>query len=175
METTNKILLIAALTIATAYSASDGKLGETSTGKLNIALEKGDEVKISGLSDVNFGEVTQAPNDKFVDVCIYSTSGSYDVTATSANPQGNDYRLASKDRKKFIKYDLEWKSGANGSGGSDLNNGKSSKKFTNANTKSQNCGGKKNARLFVEIDSGSFKNASSGAYSDVLTVVVSPR
>lgn len=167
--------LITSLIIGSAFSFVDGTTGSSSQGSINIDLNKGDQVRISSLADVDFGAVVSAPNDLFIDVCVYSTTGSYDITANSSNPNGNSFRLANAGATSFITYDLEFNNAASGVGGTDLNNAVTSGAFGNANTVADDCGGVDNARLFVEINAGSFNSAPSDAYSDVLTLVVTPR
>lgn len=163
------------LASSVSFAAIDGTPGGTSQGQLDVNLNKGNEVRISNLTDVNFGGQTSAPADKFIDVCLYSTTGSYDITATSNYGSGNTFRLANAGATNFINYDLEWNDQALGTAGQDLQNGTTSPKFNNANTSQNDCGGGVNSRLFVEISGGSFNNAPAGSYSDTLTLVVSPR
>ncbi len=160
---------------ATSFGASDGNLDHTSNGNILINISKGYKVGISGFSDINFGDVTKTPEDKFIDVCIYSTTGSYDVTPTSENPHGSQFQLSNADKTDYIKYRIEWNNTASGDGGTKLNSGSTSPRFSGANTSSEDCDGNKNARLFVAINNRSFTSASSGTYSDTLTLVVSPR
>ncbi len=175
MNANKLVTLTCILTTFSVIAASDGSFGDTSTGSLNLNLTKGNQVQLSGLSDISFGTVTSAPSDKFIDVCVYSSTGSYDVTATSSNPSGTDFRLANLGKTSFIVYNVTWNDSASGNGGTDLNNSHASTKFNNADTTTPDCGGSKNARMFVQIHTPTFNTATSGIYSDVLTLVVSPR
>jgi hypothetical protein len=67
-----------------AYAATQGTLGATSTGSANISITKSVQAQISDISDMTVanwsigdGAVTLTSN-----VCVYSSTGSYRVTAT---------------------------------------------------------------------------------------------
>lgn len=157
-----------------AFSATDGTNGLTSSGQLTVGVTKGNEVRISGLSDVNFGANNALPTSRFIDVCIYSTTGSYNVTPTSLNGSNSTFRTTNVSTTNYINYDIAWNNAATGASGSDLNNSVTSNNFTGANTTQNDCSGGKNARIFFSIDSTSFSSAPSGAYSDTLTLVIAP-
>ena len=158
-----------------SQAATDGTAGNTSTGNLDINLTKGNEVRISNLQDVNFGGNNSAPSQQFIDVCVYSTTGSYRITASSASGTGNTFRMANSGSTQFITYDLDYNDEALGTSGADLNNSSLSSVFTGADQVNDDCGGGVNGRLFVQVSGSSFNQASSGSYSDTLTLVVSPQ
>lgn len=175
----SKIIMSSCLLVAAfssqSFAAAQGGVGTTSTGSLNINVTKLNQVKISNLQDINFGAQASSPSKTSQDVCIYSTSGSYDITASSANANGSTFRLASGSNSSTIMYVVEWKDSNSGTSGNNLQSGITSNKFNNANQNSQNCNGSNNARLFVELNQGNFTGAPAGTYSDVLTLVVSPQ
>lgn len=174
MMSTVALLAIASHS-SVALGATDGVIGNTSTGTVDINIVKGNAVRISNLQDINFGGTNSTPAQQFIDVCVYSTTGSYDITATSGNGLGNNFRLGNAGLTEFITYDVDFNNVASGTTGTDLNNAVTSNAFTGADQLQDDCGGSVNARMFVQINNGSFNAASSGSYSDTLTLVVSPQ
>lgn len=152
----------------------DGERGNSSTATSEITLEKASEVRISNLSDINFGSNVTSPDARHTDVCIYSSTGSYDVTASSGAGQGSKFYLSNGAGAK-IEYDVEWNDEASGNSGQNLNHGQVSNEQSGANTSQHDCGGSVNARMFVEVKESSFRSAPADNYSDTLTLVVSPR
>lgn len=67
-------------------AASQGTTGNTSTGTANISITKSVQARISDINDMTLSNWT--PGDGAVtlhsDVCIYSSTGSYKVTATGS-------------------------------------------------------------------------------------------
>jgi spore coat protein U-like protein len=173
------MLLRALLTFTLLHSvliaATDGTVGTSSTGDLDISMTKGDEVRISNLSNINFGSNNNTPAGQTLDVCIYSSTGSYDITATSSNGNGTTFRLANGGASSFIEYDVQWNNTASGNNGTDLNNAVTSGVFTGANTTQNDCGGGVNSRLFVDVVNSSFNAAPSDNYTDTLTLVITPQ
>lgn len=170
--------LIALLTMTltfTAFAAQDGDVGSTSRGTMGVSINKGDEVRISNLRDVDFGEQTSAPSERSIEVCVYSTTGKYDITASSASGDGDDFRMANNNNTEFIEYDLQWAHNTSANSGQDLDNGETSNQMTQADRNDSDCDDDTNARLFVEVDEDSFNDATAGSYTDTLTLVVSPR
>lgn len=158
-----------------AQAATDGATGSTSSGNIEVRVTKGDEVRISNLQDVDFGAVNSTPANKFIDFCIYSTTGSYDVTPTSNYGSGNQFQMANAGATEYIEYDLQWNNAATGTSGVGLNNAVTSNTFTTPNTTQNDCGGGVNTRMFVEVNNQDFNAATSGTYTDVLTIVITPQ
>ena len=78
---------IAALS-AGAFAANDGALGFTSQGDVDINLVINDEVRISGMTDINlnFSGTDVTGNTS---VCIYrNTAATYEITATGSGTAG---------------------------------------------------------------------------------------
>lgn len=85
---TRTTLITAAILATQAHAATDGTLGLSSTGSLNISLTAQPaplaQIRISGLTDVNFGSVqtgqTPAPITQS-NICVYMTlPGTYSIT-----------------------------------------------------------------------------------------------
>lgn len=167
-------LLIALMVSTGAHAATDGTAGISSTGDLDVSLNKADFVRITNLTDINFGTVATTPSKQSIDVCIYSTTGSYTITPSSGNASGADFRMANGGLTSFITYDVEWNNAASGTSGTSLDHSTTSSTFTGANTSSETCGGGANSRLFINVDNTSFSAAPVSAYTDTLTLVVAP-
>lgn len=164
---------LAALGASLAYAASQGTLGTTSTGTIQINASKTSAVMISGLADITFPASSTTPAPASQTACLYSTTGSYTIQATSGNAQGLQFRL--KDGgTDYIKYSTDWFNATTGGTDTSLNSGQTSGTISGANTTSTNCGGGTNARVQITIDSTTFGSAPTGAYNDTLTLLVSP-
>lgn len=176
MKKTAAISILVALVSNVALAATQGTVGSTSTGTSVVSISKGHQVRISDIADFAFGAQTSTPAKANDNICIYSTSGSYDVTAQSANASGTDFRMANVGASSFVTYTVEWNNAASGTSGTALLNAVTSSAFTGAHTTSNNCGGSTNSRLFVQVDNTSFTSAPSGvAFTDTLTLVVAPQ
>ena len=117
----NGLVVLGALMLSTtATAATDGTLGLTSTGTTDISIIKGDTAQITGLADMVMAPWTTgdpAPVDSTT-ACVYTSTGAYQVTPTSANGAGAQFRMA--DGGNFLVYDVNWN---DGSGNVNLNNG----------------------------------------------------
>ena len=166
------LIAIAGNTIA----ATDGNLGATSTGTVDINVDVGTQVRITGLSDMtgNFyvaGDITDSTS-----ACIYRNSGAdYEITATSSFGVGTDFFLEDGATNQVL-YDVEFD---DGSGLTDLNNGVTDSSFTGADQISETCvGGGPNATIAItipELGVNGLAAATDGLYTDVLSIEVAPR
>lgn len=183
-ETTKKLLatvcvvaLAAApmMTVYKAQAATDGTLGATSTGLLNLSVTKDARVKISDLGDLTRSAWEEGNGDVNLSdtVCVYSTraNGGYKV-----NPQGSGaasaFTLA--NGSNLMPYAVAWADSASGTAAA-LSANTLSAAFQNASTSSPTCiGGGNNARLDVKITAAAMTAAVDGTYNGVLTLIVSP-
>lgn len=111
-----KLALIASvLTISgSALAATDGVFTTTgsTTGSSVVSITKQDGVALIGVADMAFAAAasinatTAAKND---DVCVFSSTGGYSVTATSQNdPAGPLFNLESATAATTIGYTMTW-------------------------------------------------------------------
>lgn len=165
-----------------AMAAVQGSLGAISTGSVNISITKSVQAQISNLTDmvvanwsVGDGAVQLTSN-----ACIYSSTGSYKVTASGSGPMAA-FSIASG--VNTIPYTVAWNAGGAGAllnTGTALNTNVQSTNFANANTTSATCGGggaaNDTARVIVNISSANMEAASSSnvAYTGTLTLMVAP-
>ena len=166
----------------TGLAATQGSLGSTSTGVANISITKSVQAQISDLTDmalshwsIGDGAVTLSTN-----VCVYSSTGNYKVTATGSGLVGA-YTINSG--LNFIPYSVTWNAGGAGSlasTGTSLTAGLQSSSFGNASISSATCsgGGASNdtARLVVGITSSAMDSAASSAtpYTGSITMLITP-
>ena len=76
------------------FAFSDGPLGLTSAGTTIVSITKGDVAQITGMGDIALppwiaGAVAGATTS-----CVYTTTGAYQVTASSGFTSGVDFRLS---------------------------------------------------------------------------------
>jgi hypothetical protein len=172
-----KIVLGAALIsmISTpAFAATDGTLGTTSQGDLDITLTIQDLVRISGLADATFGNYAGSGdlNDN-QDICVYrnDAAGQYTVTATAVEGAftiddggGND-----------IAYNVYFNDVTGTTGEVALSYNTASATQSGANTSTDDCSvGGDSANVHVELLEANLLAAPSGAYSGTLVLTVAP-
>ena len=174
---TKNILAIIVLTgflAGSAIAAIQGTLGTTSQGSVTINASKANSVMISGLADITFpGSATTVPAKINQSACIYSTSGTYTIQATSGNPLSTIFRLKN-GTANYINYAVSWVNATTAGTAIPLNSGAASLPLTGANTTSTSCASGTNARFEVTIDSATFLAAPAGGYTDTLTLVLAP-
>ena len=174
-----QILLFLAIVIlqpiAILNAATQGVAGASSSGDavIRMGIVAVDELRISGINDADFGiwngnnNITR--ND---DVCVYSNSTLYQITATGDGPSGYQLVSAAGDT---IDYQVRWNdvSGTN-RGGSNLTSGVALTDQTGADQLSTNCSGGNNARIRIRILSSQFDANAPGLYTGTLTILVEP-
>jgi hypothetical protein len=159
-------------------------VGPTSTVSLLIIITSGNFALLTDLNDFPLGlwgggDVTGADN-----VCVYrnAATGQYTVTASSANAAGGVFRLSDAG-VNFVPYQVGWTdvTGSNfaastcvGGGGPCAGSGVASAVQTGANPTSTNCGGATNATLSLSILGANLTAVPGGAYTDTLTILISP-
>lgn len=178
----SSLMLMALLFTTPVLAATQGTLGATSTGTVNISITKSVQAQISDLSDMTLSNwsVGDSAVTLFSNACIYSSTGSYKVTATGSG-SGNAFTVASG--ANTVPYTVTWNAGGTGNlanTGTSLTTNVQSTNFTNANTTSATCsgGGSSNdtARVVVNITQANMNSAvsSSTPYTGTLTMLISP-
>ncbi len=165
-----------------AKAATQGTLGATSTGTANISITKSVQAQISDLSDMTLSSwsIGQGAVTLYSNVCIYSSTGNYKVTATGSG-SSNAYTIASGSNT--MPYSVVWNAGGAGSlasTGTSLTTNVQSASFANASTASATCsgGGSANdtARVVVNIANSDISAAASSStpYTGTLTMLITP-
>ncbi|MFK7860423.1 MAG: hypothetical protein AB8B64_16510 [Granulosicoccus sp.] len=161
------ILIIAlAMQMKTAFAATDGLLGSESEATTVISFIKQNSVRISGLDDINLGtRASLTTSEQYTEnICVYSSTGAYAVTATSAN---GAFELRSENGPDTILYRLQWVSG----NAQDLVPAVSVGGFI-GDVSDIDCAGSQNASIRIIVSKTSFNSADPGIYSDTLVLLV---
>jgi alanine-alpha-ketoisovalerate/valine-pyruvate aminotransferase len=107
------IAIIASLTTVTGYAmaGANGSQGATSSGKVNLNMGKPNVVRITDLDDINLGTAStlKATVSASDDVCVFSSTGGYNITITSAN---GAFELEDGNTTTKIPYNIDWTAGA---------------------------------------------------------------
>ncbi len=165
-----------------ALSAMQGDVGPTSTGSAEISIKKADQARISGIQDLVIADwsIGDGPVKVSSDICIYSSTGSYRVTATGSG-SGSSFKITSGSNT--LDYTVTWNSGGAGGlndSGVSLTAGAQSATLPNATTTSSDCNGggpaNSTARVIVGVTEPDMIAAASSStpYTGTLTMVVAP-
>jgi hypothetical protein len=156
----------------TALAASDGALDLTSTGDTIVSITKGDVAQITGMGDIGLAPWTngQPAPAGLTSACVFSSTTNYQVTATSANTGGTNFRLRDGGTN-FIVYTVQWNDG-NGGGPAAVAGGTPLTARVGSNV--AGCGGTTPAQVLVAITNGAMNGAAVSSYSDTLTLVIAP-
>lgn len=171
-----KGLIVAGAFIATGsvIAATQGTLGVTSTGTVDISVGVGDQIQITALADIIGPYVPGSDFTGSSPACVYRNGGSgdFDLTITSANGSGTDFRL--NDAGTFVIYDVTFNDSLSGAVNMDngvLNN----TSFTNADTTSTTCSSAPQSTLAINVPDANLGAVGPGTYTDTLTILVAPR
>jgi len=172
MKTLTRYVALAVLGGASsvAFSATDGSLAATSTGDFDINLTLGSLIQISSLDDMTLTYTPGAAATNTESFCVYTNaaSGTYEVTASSANENAGAFRLANGGN--FIPYTLEYDTVTLTSSATNDNGGAG---FA-ANTAAADCGGAEPVDAVVTAAEADILAVPSGTYSDTVTLLVEP-
>lgn len=140
------------------------------------ALAASNKVRITDLSDVNFGIVANLAVDAIRNqsVCLYadtSTNG-YNITASGTGP-GGAFELSSGPRT--MSYEVQWSSSSGQGSGTQLaSNVPLTGQVSGAIHQTCNNGPATSASLIILLRSTDLSSATAGAYYGTLTLVVGP-
>lgn len=132
------------------------------------------KVRITNLSDVNFGLISnlQADARRAQNVCLFSnsTGGRYSVTATGSGT-GSAFTLT--NGANSLAYEVEWSDQSGQTSGTSLSPAVASVGRVSAATQQTcNSGPATSASLIVILRSSALTQAREGSYSGSLTLVV---
>jgi hypothetical protein len=141
------------------------------------ATAASNNVRISQLSDVAFGLITDASADasSSQSLCVYSNSGTdgYNVRAIGSGG-GGAFTLASGSSS--LAYDVQWSSAPGQSAGTALSpNVALTGQVSGARQQTCNSGPSSSASLIVIIRSSALASAEAGSYGGSLTLVIGPQ
>ncbi|MCC6220583.1 MAG: hypothetical protein IT291_04995 [Deltaproteobacteria bacterium] len=176
MKRTGKALVVAILLVAftsQANAATDGTLGTTSTGDLDITVTIPDLVMISGFVDIAFGvyggtgDLTSNQN-----LCVYrnATAGQYTITATSA-----EGAFQVEAGALTLAYSVYFNDVTGTAGEIALVYNTATVTQSGANTTIADCSvGGDSANVHVTITEANLQAAEPGAYSGTLILLATP-
>lgn len=173
-----KLALVASFVFASAsgiaVAATDGILGLTSTGTSIVTIIKENAVQITNVGDIDLGTHSTLAADEAGsdDVCVFGSTGTYNVTMTSTNGVGGLFALASG--ADSVPYTVSYTGNGTPAAAPIVSGTKILTNFT-SDTGSLNCGGSTNANFGVTVPAVSFNAAAPGTYTDTLTLLVEPQ
>jgi len=154
-----------------ATAATDGQLGTTSTGNLNVTLGVPDMVKITDLDDINLGTFSGANMTGADDVCVYHNgAATYNVTI-SGTGAGGAFALKDASGLNTIPFSVTY------GDGSSVQVATPSVVLTNrqnASTTSVSCNSGTNATLSVNVLAVDAAASPVGTYNETVTLLVAP-
>ena len=153
-------------------AATDGSFGLVSQATTEVSIIRGETAQASGLEDIVLAPWTEgdpAPVGTAT-ACIFSSTGNYQISASSSNGAGTRFRLTSGT--SFMNYVVRWNDGV--SGLTRLSNGLPLGGLA-GDSVSTDCGGADPATIQVRIPPGQIQAAPIGNYSDTLTVIITPQ
>lgn len=162
-------LLAATPFTRTAHAASQGTLGATSQGDIDITLTVPNLAQISRLDDLSttWTGTAVALTENF---CVFSTTRSYTIQADSANGTGTTFRLHNSGN--YIVYDVDWTDTAPTT--VNLDHGVPSATLASSAT-AVDCGPGDNTSLTVNITAAAIAAQPAAVYTDTLTLLVTPQ
>ena len=170
---TLKVAAVAVLCASAGAMAANNPTaaGLNSIGDLNISITKGELVRVSQLADILFPPMATMAADTTLttDICVFSTTGGYNVTVTSPNANVNQLRLAAGGN--FLPYSMSLDDYA---APQTLPHGIQRTGFTGADPVNDLCSGGTNATLSATILSADFNAVPAGAYADTVTMTFNP-
>ena len=158
-----------------AIAASDGTLGSTSEGRLDISLTITPLLMISNLNDFIFGSYSGTGDLVGQDdICVYRNdpAGEYRIVATSVEGR---FAIAGPNGT-VIPYNLFYNDERGTQGATELSYNTGSNTQTGANTSSATCfhGKVLNANVSVKLKEEHLQSVPSGAYTGTLILTVEP-
>ena len=148
-----------------AYGASQGSLGSTSTGTISISLDLTDNVRISGLSDIELSTVDGLVSTGETSACLFSSQpNNVQVQALGAG-DGSAFALSSGSES--VSYDVRLE---DSNGSTALIPGTSVSRTVNPALDPDCTVNGPNARFTVTVDHTDV--SAPGIYSGVLTLVL---
>ena len=139
-------------------------------------LVAGNNVRITGLSDVAFGTIATLSSDsvRSQSICVFSNSptNGYNIKATGSG-SGGAFTLSSGSNA--LAYEVQWSPLSGQSSGTTLSpNVALTGQVSSATQHACNSGPASSASLIVILRAAQLSAASAGTYSGTLTLLVAP-
>lgn len=162
---------IAVMIAANSFAATDGTVGATSEGTLEISLNIADEVRISNLVDIDLGQFSGADLTGSSPACVYrSGTGNYEITG-SGSGAGGAFTLA--DGATTVAYSVDYTDDA---GAETLTAGFALANQTGGDPAETDCATNGDTGLVeVTVLETDMAGLTAGAYAGTLTLIVAPQ
>ena len=157
-----------------AFSASQGSVGGTSSGSVDISVTVPQLTRISALNDISLGTWSGSGALNGSDsLCVWTTTGGYNITA-SGDGAGGAFTL-DDGSGTTLAYTVQWADSAGAGSGSAMTTGNALTGQTAAATSSTCSGGASlDATVLVDIAETALASVTDGSYTGTLTLVVAP-
>lgn len=177
-----------ALTCSSAYAANNpsSPTETSSTGDSTITMTIPTLFMVSGISDIAFGTLTDTDAiitgsastlEDFDTLCVYSNRNDFTYRVDlEGDGAGDTFRIThTTDNTDFITYRVYWNDDATNARGSQVGSEGGTTAFANNQDGSNqyDCGGTDNTRFDIEFDRDDILDVREGAYTGVLTIVIS--
>lgn len=178
MKILHKILLaklIAAIAVTTLFTG----IFNDSVQPAYAKKDNENFIKITDLDDLDAGIWSGESNDVELvdDLCVYSTTGSYKITAEGSAPSGKFKVYNTEDSKESIDFRVYWNDEAfNNSGEEQLTTKKESLTQSTSEIEDENCnnGTVLTARIRIVFNYNDLVASFAGSYSGTVTLTVQP-
>jgi len=135
------------------------------------------EVRISGLSDLAFGSITNLNADNVLSesLCLYAKAKPTDLYRITATGSGAGGSFSLNSGSATLAYDVQWSASPNQASGIQLAaNQPLTAQPNGASDSGCTSGSPTTASLIVILRSSALAAATSGTYSGTLTLLVAP-
>lgn len=160
-----------------ALAATQGTLGATSTGSVNINASVPGRVRISGLTDVSFANVDpSAPVASAQNVCVWSNTSTRGYRITASGSGASSAFTLANGALPVVPYTVQWAQTSGQTSGTSLVAGTALTALTSSATNSDcSAGPSASASLVVSVASAALQSMTAGVtYNGTLTLVVAP-
>lgn len=153
-----------------ALAATDGVVGPTSTGTVDISLDVNDLVRISNLTDINLGVFAGVDAVGTSPACVYRNgTGNYNLTASGDGTAG---AFTLTDGTNTVPYSVSYD---DGSGAAPATSGAVLGGLTGADPASDTCGTTgNNGTIEVTVAAADAAGLPAATYAGTLTLLVAP-
>lgn len=157
-----------------AIAATDGTLGQASTGTTDVSLAIPDLIQVTGLSDLDLGMWDGVNDATTMDsICVYAnnSSGQYSATFTGSGV-GGAFSLA--DGAETVPYLVQYTDNALIPTVYPATSGTQIMNLVGAHQTLPDCGGVDNGAISVSIQQAVLATSTQGNYTGTLTMLIEP-
>jgi hypothetical protein len=139
---------------------------------VNVTVAASPEVQISHLDSVDFGQHSGLGDLSVTETfCVYSSEGSYNISVDSTGRTGGNHYLLATSGGDTIPLAILFADNGTGPGTVQLNSNTAS---GTGHTSSTDCAGTDNASLTFQLAESDLQAASTGTYSEQITILIVP-